>query len=752
MMIISSNRIRHAVSSSLSWMILMMLLSSPLLVSSLMTKGGMTKTLSIITTQRNNNDNNKISVFEQQRKVMQQQRGNFVLFNGGMMMEPNLEEEDQTERQKRRQRSRWRDEERSWDRSYWAPEEEYEKQQQEEEETSIDMENWLETETELEVLGDIDTDKPKIVVLGASGRIGSLVINELMNQDGLEISIVGVARNMNKTIKALYGEEAPYFRPSFPTEDDSEKKKGPSLQLVAGDIVPSNRLPLSLKKQEKEWKRRAKSAAKFFKTSWRNYDDTITPPGNRTENDVLETVLKNATVVISCLGDYRGTNLWTDLIQSPFGRRFFWSKRSKENVWKWCNDAKHPYYVHYETTLQTLFYLEEEQKQRDEALIAKKEAERQKEERQKQAEEENDTEAIFLMSLESRLEELKIGFKKKESNEFENRRIRLIRISDLMLSRKPYNFESIFTNLFQSMIFRYQDMAERLLEESPHIDTITLRPGLFIDDTTEQRDPDATHVQVSESGSVPYPSLVGREDVAALAVAAALFPSNSSITATTTTTNNDDNPIIDQTALTTPKEGALNDITTAAETNSIIATTTNTTATVPQPFHMSLGVRWCGKLESPNKGKPQGKKTDGYQDSYRAMQQIIRPNKKINLQPKTSAVATTTTTTKQNNDPLESFRKQLIDTTKQKRGFFSFLRRSQRRKLKPYSIFAAIPMYLGIAYIVTNLLARLSFLNQNTHLQYIGTLLLQKTNHCWKLLLSIIANYQPNTQNTVISV
>lgn len=116
-------------------------------------------------------------------------------------------------------------------------------------------------------------------------------------------------------------------------------------------------------------------------------------------------------------------------------------------------------------------------------------------------------------------------------------KIRFIRISDLSVVYHAWHLVPVLANSFRSLIFRYHELSEQVLEESTLLDTITIRPGDVVD---EERDPKTTWVQVTGTsknlrktgghhnadaeGRVPSPHLIGRVDVAALVVAAALFP------------------------------------------------------------------------------------------------------------------------------------------------------------------------------------------------------------------------------------
>ena len=137
------------------------------------------------------------------------------------------------------------------------------------------------------------------------------------------------------------------------------------------------------------------------------------------------------------MGAVRPTNVWSDYIQIPVWRLF------RKDVSGWCRDERHPFYVHYLSTRKALGFAESEQRRRDAAT----------------------------------------GDKEKDGDETPAAdRIRFIRISDLCLSKKPWSFIPLVTNVIRSMVFRYQDMAERLLEQSTAVDTIILRPGDLTDE------------------------------------------------------------------------------------------------------------------------------------------------------------------------------------------------------------------------------------------------------------------------------
>ena len=100
------------------------------------------------------------------------------------------------------------------------------------------------------------------------------------------------------------------------------------------------------------------------------------------------------------------------------------------------------------------------------------------------------------------------------------------------------------------------------------------------------QDTDITYLQVDESGTLPYPAVVSREDVAALAVATAMLETGN-VTAHTSSDNESDQP----------------------------------------PFHMNLAVRWCGEIDPPHAGV-QGKREDGCIDADAALQKVLFGNDK----------------------------------------------------------------------------------------------------------------------------
>ncbi len=116
-----------------------------------------------------------------------------------------------------------------------------------------------------------------------------------------------------------------------------DRKKGPNLQSVLGDLVPPEDLPIDQpldEAEELEWQERAKSAAEFFGNSVSIYDNSSNIKVIESDEALQETI-KGATTIISCVGEVRRTNFWTDVL--PFWRLL------QKDVSHWCSDPRHPY-------------------------------------------------------------------------------------------------------------------------------------------------------------------------------------------------------------------------------------------------------------------------------------------------------------------------------------------------------------------------------------------------------------------------
>lgn len=349
----------------------------------------------------------------------------------------------------------------------------YEGDNEYERETSV----VIPTET-MEVLPEpeIMPSKPKIVVLGATGKIGRLVVRQLLETTSLgEATIVAFVRDYDKACRVLY---------DGILVTNQKKKKKPTLQIVEANLVPPEELPGYRDLEEEDWLRRASSAATFYGNSVQDYEDRYEKPSH---NEALEEAIRGCTAIISCVGSVRPTHFWSDFLARPFLRIL------RKDVSSWCQDPRHPYYVNYLSTRKALALAEKEQLRRQ----------------------------SLKMLTDPTSKEKKLIFSRDKNIDRIPSRIRFVRISDLCLSQQPWHFVPLLTNIMHSMVFRYQDMTEQLLQSSSLIDTIILRPGDLSD---EERNVTTTALQVDPSGSLPSPSRVGREDVASLALSSALLP------------------------------------------------------------------------------------------------------------------------------------------------------------------------------------------------------------------------------------
>jgi hypothetical protein len=301
---------------------------------------------------------------------------------------------------------------------------------QDDDEVSLQRSTDRPTKTLAELIGpSASPAKPKIVVLGATGKIGRLVVKQLLEMKSADdMTVVALVRNYDKAIHVLYDELKL-----------TRGKGGPKLHIIEGNLVPPEELPGFEANQEEEeiWEQMASSAAAFYGTQRRDYDNRCLLPD---VNEALEDAIRDCTTIISCVGSVRQTNLWTDILQRPLWRLL------KADVSGWCQDGRHPFYVHYASTRKALGYAEREQLRREAAATALADAE------------ELDPEEINVP------------------------RIRFVRISDLVVAHKPWYFVPVIANAVHSMVFRYQEMTEQLLESSSMLETVVLRPGDLVDD------------------------------------------------------------------------------------------------------------------------------------------------------------------------------------------------------------------------------------------------------------------------------
>ena len=265
---------------------------------------------------------------------------------------------------------------------------------------------------------EIMPSKPKIVVLGATGKVGRLVIRQLLESSELQhgATVVAFCRDYDKACRVLY--------------DDlvvaNAQRRGPKLQIIQGDLLSRDDVYASSDDDddsilfeddvdENEWLQRARSAAAFYGTSVTDYNDDDDKDKSSSDdgNQALRDAISSCSAIISCVGSVRPTNAWTDYMVRPLFRLL------RKDVSDWCSDERHPFYTSYISTKKAVEIAEEEQKRRESAF------------------------SLFDGSGEhNQEEESRVG----------PPRIRFIRISDLCLDQKPWHFVPLLANAFHSMV------------------------------------------------------------------------------------------------------------------------------------------------------------------------------------------------------------------------------------------------------------------------------------------------------------
>lgn len=188
-------------------------------------------------------------------------------------------------------------------------------------------------------------------------------------------------------------------------------------------------------------------------------------------------------------------------------------------------------------------------------------------------------------------------------------------------------------------------------------------------------------MQVDPTGEVETPAVVSREDVAALAVASALFKSprereaaNAWVLANANDNNNDSSSASDATA------------------------GSQTQQQQHQPFHCCLAVRWVGNDMHPYPA--QGSKRDGFPTAQVALQRalkVIKRNEKTERQLELRRQ-------RQRAESLaySALREAYPETVLRLAENFQ-LQRSSKTRLKPYGIVTAIPVYFVLAIVMRSM-------------------------------------------------
>ena len=175
-------------------------------------------------------------------------------------------------------------------------------------------------------------EKPKILVLGASGRNGRHVVRQLLDMK-LDMTVVAFVRDYDKAIRVLYDDIL--LVPGGSGANNNQMN--PKLQIVEGNLIPPEELPGFVQddtEDERVWKENAESASSFYKTKVEDYDNRELIPD---VNESLEEAIRDCTTIISCVGSIRTTHLWHDILARPVVRML------KADVSSWCKDGSHPY-------------------------------------------------------------------------------------------------------------------------------------------------------------------------------------------------------------------------------------------------------------------------------------------------------------------------------------------------------------------------------------------------------------------------
>jgi len=499
------------------------------------------------------------------------------------------------------------------------------------------------TQTATEVIGAPSLPgKPKIVVLGATGGVGQHVVRQLMSTN-VDMTVVAFCRNYDKALETLY-------EGAGDTDDDDrggasgrslvqrKSKRGPKLEIVVGDLVDKSRV-FNYKDEEDEVEVEFNSttlasvrryygndaADEVYKASSQKANDEETTDAH----EALKRAIKDCTAIISCVGTVRPTNPWTDYVMNPL--RIF------RKASRWCSDPRHPYYVNYQSTREALALAEEEQARRDMEI-----------DKFEQAEEEMAKEAAKM----GRSYVPANGRSHKKKGPVEH--IKFVRISDLAVSIRPWKVVSLFTNIGRSLVFRDQEKCEILLENSKLVDSVTLRPGDLID---TPRNTNTTHIQIDASGVLPYPAYVSKEDVAAVAVAAALTRRDGFTAAA-----KEDRYYEESVGGKNVKKRRRKD---AYESRGAAIGKEKATS-------YTWAVRWCGQdLEG------QGRKSDGLPDAQSCVDRMLRLESKVEVKRKKAGSV-------RGEDNVQRVLTKMTKPLK-------------RRRLKPYGVAVAIPVYAVMA-------------------------------------------------------
>lgn len=452
-----------------------------------------------------------------------------------------------------------------------------------------------------------------------------------------DMTVVAFVRNYERACEVLYDELI-----------IERENKGPKLQLVVMDLVPSSHVagykemddPEDDEEDEHEY---AVSASRFYNNDISEYHI----PASKREDAIdldpylpLQSAIANATAVISAVGTVRTTIPFADYVLKPW--RIFMS------TGKWCKDKKHPYYVNYMVHQKLLEYCEDAQRKRNREWRVWQNSERRKASRH-------------------------VDDGKGENDPTDKvDRIRIVRITDHCLANPAWDIVNVLTNVFRSLVFRYQEKCEKLLSKSDLVDSIVLRPGDLLDDLRVSSNVEnllccilgvsklvshftfhilsiqketTTTMSVNIDGKLPSPVYVGRDDVASLATLLAV---------------SDLNPQIMGKKQAHSLNGTI--VTNVAKRNKKFL---NKSDKDEDPRHWNIAVGWTGK-----NGR-------GYSNAEKCMEYIVKEHSKRKKSER---------------------RKQAIRNLSPVyrmiwRPYQQLTQRAKERSLKPYRVFTFLPMF-----------------------------------------------------------
>lgn len=201
-------------------------------------------------------------------------------------------------------------------------------------------------------------------------------------------------------------------------------------------------------------------------------------------------------------------------------------------------------------------------------------------------------------------------------------------------------------------------------------------PLIHVASNFQLQDVDKTALQISPSGEVPSPSIVGRDDVAALAVASAMFKSPNEVIA--------------------EQQASLETL----DPNNINNDDSTSQIQPHAPFHCTLAVRWVGQDMLPYPA--QGQKRDGHPTARAGLENALNVNKKEQKKERRLELRRQRQALFGGGGASSSALSKYPETVLRLAANFQ---QRRVRALKPYGLSVAIPVYLTLT-IITRALCR----------------------------------------------